>query len=95
MTSEESKSVLMTLESGRVILTSHAAMIGEARVEIGATYVGNTIEVAYVPEYLLEGLKVMNVESVKICVSGKDTPSRIDGDENFVYVVMPVTIRRG
>ena len=56
---------------------------------------GDAIDVAFNPDFLVEGIKVMDAERLKISVSGKDTPARIDGEEDFVYVVMPVTLRSG
>ncbi len=95
LTCEESKSVVVGFQPDALVLSSHAAGVGDARVEVAASCTGEPIEIAYIPEYVIEGLKAMSCETVRICASGRDTPSRLDGDENYTYIVMPVTIRRG
>ena len=78
-------------EVDRVVL----ALVGEARVEVDTKVEGAPVEVAFNPDYVIEGLNAMAAETVTLRISGKDTPSRLDGEENYVYVVMPVTVRVG
>lgn len=95
LTNDESRSVRMSFREDRLVLTSRAMDVGEARVELETETEGEPIDIAFNPDFLVEGLKNMDAERLKIFVSGKDTPARIDGEENFVYVVMPVTLRSG
>jgi DNA polymerase-3 subunit beta len=95
MTSEESRAVRLSFEEGKLVLTARAMDVGEARVEMACAYEGQPIPVAFNPDFLVEGLRVLDAETITIKISGKDTPARIDGEENFVYVVMPVTLRSG
>ena len=95
LTNEESRSVRFSFEEGRAILTSRAVDVGEARIEIETNFTGQPISVSYNPDYLLEGLKVLDAETVTLKLSGQDTPSLLEGEENFIYLVMPVTLRTG
>ncbi len=95
LTNEESKAVRMTIEDGQLVLSSRAADVGESKIEEPIQYEGEVISTAFNPDYVLEGLKVMDAEQVKFCCSGKDTPARIDGEENYIFIVMPVTLRSG
>lgn len=95
LTNDESRSVRMSFSEDRLVLTSRAMDVGEARIELETEATGEPIEVAFNPDFLVEGLKNMDAEQLEIFVSGKDTPARIDGEENFIYIVMPVTLRSG
>ena len=95
LTSEESRSVRFSLSEDGVTLTSRAIDVGEAQVDIDARFDGDPIEVSFNPDYVLEGLKVIEAENVTLRLSGRDTPALVDGEENFTYVIMPVTIRTG
>jgi DNA polymerase-3 subunit beta len=93
LTNEESRSVKLTFQEDKLILSSRATDVGEAIVEIDTKMEGTPIEVAFNPDFVIEGLSAIAANEVTLRVSGKDTPSRIDGEENYVYVVMPVTMR--
>jgi len=95
LTNDESRSVRMSFGEDRLVLTSRAMDIGEARIELETEAKGEPIDIAFNPDFLVEGLKNMDAERLTILVSGKDTPARINGEENFIYVVMPVTLRSG
>jgi DNA polymerase-3 subunit beta len=95
LTNEESRSVRLAFSADKLVITSRAMDVGEARVEIETTCEGDPIDVAFNPDFLVEGIRIMEGERVKFSVSGKDTPARLDGEEDFIYVVMPVTLRTG
>lgn len=95
LTSEESRSVRMKFSDGRMVLTSRAAEVGDSTVEMNCTLDGEELEVAFNPDYLVEGLKIMEAGEVTLVLSGAETPAVIEGEENFVYIVMPVTLRAG
>jgi DNA polymerase-3 subunit beta len=93
LTNDESRSVKLTFQDGKLILTARATDVGEAVVEVETRMEGNPVEVAFNPDFVIEGLNAIAANEVTLRVSGKDTPSRLDGEENYVYVVMPVTMR--
>lgn len=95
LTTEESRSVRLKFEDDRMVITSRAADIGDSRVELECTIEGTGIEVAFNPDYIVEGLRNMECEAVKLVISGAETPALVEGEENFVYIVMPVTLRAG
>ena len=95
LTNDESRSVKLSFEGDRLILTGRALDVGEARIELETTFEGEPLQVAFNPDYVVEGIKAMEAETVTMRFSGRDTPARIDGEENFTYVVMPITLRSG
>jgi len=95
LTNDESRSVRLSFEEKRVIMTSRAVDMGESRIEVEAQYDGQPISMAFNPDYLLEGIKVMDAESIVLRLSEASTPACLEGEENFIYVVMPITLRAG
>jgi DNA polymerase-3 subunit beta len=95
LTNDESRSVKLGFEDGKLILTARATDVGEAVVEVDTQIEGTPVEVAFNPDFVIEGLNAIAADVVTLRVSGKDTPSRLDGEENYIYVVMPVTMRAG
>jgi DNA polymerase-3 subunit beta len=93
LTNEDSRSVKLSFQDGKLVLTSRATDVGEALVEVDTKMEGTPVEVAFNPDFVIEGLSAIAANEVTLRVSGKDTPSRIDGEENYTYVVMPVTMR--
>jgi DNA polymerase-3 subunit beta len=93
LTNEESRSVKLSFQPDKLILSSRATDVGEAVVEVDTKTEGAPIEVAFNPDFVIEGLAAIAANEVTIQVSGKDTPSKIDGEEHYDYVVMPVTMR--
>lgn len=96
LTSQETRSVKITFEDGRAVLNSQALDAGEAIIEIDAPgYDGEPLTIAFNPDYVVEGLKTMDAEEVSLEFSKANRPAKILGEENFVYVIMPVTLRNG
>ena len=95
LTNEESRSVRFSFEEDQLILTSRAIDVGESRILIETQYEGDPIQVSFNPDYLIDGLKVIDADTVTLKLSGTDTPALLEGEENFTYLVMPVTLRTG
>jgi DNA polymerase-3 subunit beta len=95
LTNDESKSIKLSFTESNLTLTSRAIDVGESKVELATVYEGEPLDVAFNPDYLIEGIRSMDAESITLRLSGKNTAARVDGEESFIYVVMPVTLRTG
>lgn len=96
LTSQETRSVKLKLFEGRAELSAQALDAGEAKIELDAPgYDGEELQIAFNPDFMVEGLKVMEAETIQIGFSRANQPAKITGDDGFVYVVMPVTTRNG
>ena len=95
LTNEESRSVRFAFEEDRVVLTSRAVDVGESRIELEVRFTGKPLVASYNPEFFLEGLKAIDAERITLRLSGSDTPSLVEGEEDYIYLIMPVTIRTG
>lgn len=92
-TSETTRGVSLTFESGRLTLESNAADVGESRVEELVEYEGAEVKVSVDPRYLSDALKAAgdDVEAAIRLIDGKEAVVMEMG-EGFVYVVMPLTL---
>jgi DNA polymerase III subunit beta len=94
LTSQESRSVRVHLADGRAILRSQAPDAGSATIEIDAPdFQEEALSIAFNPDYFDEGLKVMEVDVVTFGLGRSNQPATITGEDGFVYVVMPITLR--
>jgi len=70
-------------------LSSRSPDVGEAKVEAAVDYSGDDLEIAFNPNYMLDGLKVLGEETT---LSMKESSSAaIIVAANFSYVIMPVS----
>jgi DNA polymerase-3 subunit beta len=93
LTNEESRSIKISFEADRAIKTSRAMDVGESRIEVDCVLEGEPLEANFNGDFLIEGIKQMDTHRIVFQLSGRDTPSIVEGEENFLYVVMPVTVR--
>ena len=95
LTNEESRSVKLTFQDGKLILTSRATDVGEARSRSTRRWRARRSKSRSIPTSSSRASTRSRRTRSRSRISGKDTPSRLDGvgDEHYVYVVMPVTMR--
>jgi DNA polymerase-3 subunit beta len=92
LTNQESRSVRLRFEEGRLVIASRALEVGEARVEMDVTFDGPEVEVGFNPDYLIEALNVVRGETVRFAFNGPTSPGKLTDGESFTYVVMPVSL---
>ena len=93
LTNEESRAIRVAFGDDKALLTSRAMDVGESRIEMDVELDGTPLEPHFNAEYLIDGLKQMNTDRVVFKMSGTDTPTLVESEENFTYVVMPVSHR--
>ena len=92
LTTENSQGVRMQFSKERLVLTGRAAETGEGRVEIAIEYPFDDLEIGFNPHYVLEALRVVGTEEVILELKAPNTPGLIRAGEDFLYVVMPVSL---
>lgn len=94
LTTEESKGVRFSLAEGELTLSSRAPEQGEASVSIPVQYRGEAMEIGFNPVFLLDVLRVAQGQSERLQFTLKDAnrPGLLRAGENFLYVVMPVSL---
>ncbi len=89
MTTATSQAVVFELSRDRLVVSKESAEIGSAREELAVSYAGEPMTIAFNPEFWLDVLKVLDVESVTIELSGPDRPAVIR-QPGLTYIVLPM-----
>jgi DNA polymerase III subunit beta len=91
VTSEESRGVDFSFESGTLVLTGRVADVGQSRVELPIAYDGPTISITLDPRYVSDFLKVLDQEKI-VTLELKDAESAAvcTTDDGYGYVIMPL-----
>jgi len=96
LTNEESRGVRLAFKakSKNLELSSRAPEMGEANVKVDlAGYDGDDIEIGFNPQFITDALKVMTEPEVIMELKAPGKPGLIKSGNDFVYVVMPVTLQ--
>ena len=93
LTTEESKGVRLHFTKTGLKLTSRSAEAGEAEVDFACRYEGADLEIGFNPQFLVEALKVVDVDEVTFEMSAANRPGLLRGGNDFLYVIMPVNLQ--
>ncbi|MHC5111482.1 MAG: DNA polymerase III subunit beta [Planctomycetota bacterium] len=93
LTNEESKGVRLTFANGDLTISSRAPEQGEATVSIPVKYKHDALEIGFNPVFLLDVLKVVDTEEVSLAMKDGNRPGLLRSAQDFVYVVMPVSLK--
>ncbi|MBE3124468.1 MAG: DNA polymerase III subunit beta [Acidobacteria bacterium] len=92
LTNEESRGVTVKFGGQEVVVTSRTPEMGEAEVRMPADYTGETLELGFNPQYLMDALKVIDAEEFAFIFKGPSKPGVLTEGRIFTHVVMPVSI---
>ena len=92
VTADEARAVRLKLGEGRLELFARSVGRGEASAEMEVDYKGSDADIAFNPEYVLDGLKNCEEESVRLEFNERTSPGKFRLGENYIYVVMPITV---
>lgn len=92
MTMDEAHSTKLIFDSGKLVVTSAASDIGEAKDEVPIKYAGEKIEIMFNPNYVMDPLKAIDDDEVTINLNSGHQPAVIKCSIPFLYVLMPLRI---
>ncbi|MCB1308173.1 MAG: DNA polymerase III subunit beta [Leptospiraceae bacterium] len=92
MAAEPSRQVRVTFGSNQLTISAATPDVGEAQDTVPTDYNGDDVTIAFNSNYLLDVLKVLNIERVSIGFSSSSAPVvLLDPDDNeFIAVIMPM-----
>jgi len=82
--------------SNLIKISTDAQDIGTGSESLSVSFKGESFQIAFNVRYLLDGLKVINSDLIKLSCNAPTTPavfSPVDSKVNFIYLVMPIQIR--
>jgi len=80
----------------KINITADAQDVGSGSESISADFEGDSIQIAFNVRYILDGLKALEVDKIKLCCNAPTTPAVFlppDNNIGFTYLVMPVQVR--
>jgi len=92
LTSEESKGVRMRFADNQLVLSSRVPDEGEATITMSVSYSGQPLEIGFNPGFLVEALRVLEADTVGLELKEPNRPGVLRAGEDFLYVVMPVSL---
>lgn len=66
--------------------------IAKVKEELKAEVEGEDVRIAFNPNFLLEGLKVIETEELELRINGSLNPAFLLDNENYIYLVLPVRL---
>jgi DNA polymerase III subunit beta len=75
----------------KLVLSKSTPDVGESREEVVIEYSGKEILIGFNPNYLIDALKNLNMETVELEISGSEKPGVIRND-GYVYIVLPMRL---
>ncbi len=82
--------------SQQIKITADAQDVGSGSEAISAIFEGESIHIAFNVRYLLDGLKAIESDQIKLCCNAPTTPAiltPLDTSNGFTYLVMPIQVR--
>lgn len=92
LTSVDSPAIKVDFVKGRILVSSRAPNLGEAKEEIEADTNGRDVSIGFNPHYLTDALKNLDSESVLLSLTDPDKPGLLTGKEGYKYVIMPMQL---
>ena len=92
VTGDETRAVRLSVKKGELHLFGQSAGYGEATAQMEADFKGSPTDIAFNPDYVQDGLKNCETSVVRLEFNDKSSPGKFTLGENYVYVVMPITI---
>lgn len=90
MTIEGYQIVKFIIKNGRMMIVSRAADVGEAELEVAASYEGPEFEINFNPDYVMDALKVSDSDTVVIKFSDGKGAAVFNTGHEQMDVVMPI-----
>jgi DNA polymerase III subunit beta len=96
LSSERSRSLKMSLAPGKLELAASSPDVGEARESVTTEYHGDTVDIAFNAQYLLDFLTAVGTPSVTLQLKNADSQGLLrpgsEGETDYRYVVMPMRL---
>jgi DNA polymerase-3 subunit beta len=92
LTNEESRGVKFSWTSDQLTLSSRAPEAGEAEVNCPAKLDGDPVDIAFNPHFLLDALKVIDVDEITFEMTEASKPAVVKAGAEFLYVLMPMDV---
>ncbi|MEZ6017135.1 MAG: DNA polymerase III subunit beta [Planctomycetota bacterium] len=88
---DEQRAVRLRLRQGELELFGRASGRGNATANLEVDYKGEETEIAFNPEFVLDGLKNGDSDRIRVEFENRTSPGKFLLGEEHIYIVMPIT----
>ena len=96
LSSERSRAIKVTLASGKLDLAASSPDIGEAKESLSTDYQGDSVDIAFNAQYLLDFLAAAGTDSVALQLKNAESQGLLrpatEGETDYRYIVMPMRL---
>ena len=92
VTGDEARAVKLKMTKNQLEVFGQSAGRGEATAHMEVDYKGDTAEIAFNPDYVIDGLKNCTLDTLSLEFTEHTSPGKFQLGEGYVYVVMPITV---
>ena len=89
---DKSSSVKLSFENSNLTVTANAPEIGEAKESLPINYNGDSLEVAFNPDYIMDPLRHLKSKTIDFELIDEISPAILREGEKFSYVLMPMRL---
>jgi DNA polymerase-3 subunit beta len=90
--SETSASVRLKLDKAQMIVSATSSEFGESNEPLDVSYDAKPIQIAFNPTFLMDPLKHLESDQVRIQFNDEFSPVMMSADDGFLYVLMPMRV---
>ena len=88
---DDQRAVRLRARSGELELFGRATGRGAATANLEVDYKGEDTEIAFNPDFVLEGLKNGDSDRIRLEFENRSSPGKFILGEDHIYIVMPIT----
>ncbi len=92
LTSVDSPAVKLDFIKGKILISSRAPNLGEAKEELSAEVQGKEVSIGFNPHYLTDVLKNLDEDHISLSLTDPDKPGLLKGKNGYLYVIMPMQL---
>lgn len=92
VTSADARAVKLLFTEDHLEIQAKATGRGKASGQMEISYQGDPVDIAFNPDYLIEGLKQCESDQVHLEFNDRTSPGKFSLGQEYTYVVMPITI---
>lgn len=92
VTGDDARAVRLRMHENQLDLFGQSVGRGEAKAHLEVVFKGAQAEIAFNPDYVLDGLKHCEGDTVRLEFEQRTTPGKFTLGESYIYIVMPITV---
>ena len=92
LTTDDSRGIKVSIGDGVMVFSSRAPEMGDAQIDMAIDYSGESIEIGFDPDFILDALRVVRQSQIQLEVGKPDRAVIFRIADTFIYIVMPVEV---